>query len=131
MSLHLFYEVPLPEIVLSLYKPTIWSGVEYCCHILAGALSCYLDVLSRLQKQICRTMWPAKVLSIDITLIDVHLNCLKWFHFLILIEGPFFILTGLMIFLSSFLGVVRMSIPAVSFLAEMSCGIPYLQSAFL
>ena len=28
--------------------------MEYCCHVWAGAASCYLKLLDKLQKQICR-----------------------------------------------------------------------------
>ena len=31
-----------PEVALHLYKSTIRSCLEYCCHVWAGALSCYL-----------------------------------------------------------------------------------------
>ena len=50
-----------------------------------------------------------------ITLVDVHLNWLNLFHFLILEEGLLIILTDCMIFLSPFLDVTRMSQSAVSF----------------
>ena len=45
-----------PEVALYLYKSTIRPCMEYCCHILAGAPSCYLDLLDKLQKRICRTV---------------------------------------------------------------------------
>ena len=32
--------------------------MEYCCHVLASAPSCYLDLLDKLQKRICRTAGP-------------------------------------------------------------------------
>ena len=48
-----------PEVALYLYKSTIGPYIEYCCHIWAGAPSCYLDLLDRLQKQICRTVGPS------------------------------------------------------------------------
>ena len=34
-----------PEISLYLYKPTICSCMEYCCHIWADVPSCYLALL--------------------------------------------------------------------------------------
>ena len=43
-----------PEVALYLYKSTIRPCMEYCCHVWAGAPSCYLDLLDKLQKQICR-----------------------------------------------------------------------------
>ena len=30
--------------------------MEYCCHVWAGAPSCYLELLEKIQKQICRTV---------------------------------------------------------------------------
>ena len=30
--------------------------MEYCCHIWADAPTCYLELLDKLQKQICRTV---------------------------------------------------------------------------
>ena len=30
--------------------------MEYCFHVWAGALSCYLEMLDKLQKQVCRTV---------------------------------------------------------------------------
>ena len=47
-----------PEVALYLYKSTIWPCMEYCCHIWSGAPSCYLELLDKLQKRICRTVGP-------------------------------------------------------------------------
>ena len=48
-----------PEVALYLYKSTIRPCKEYCCHVWAGALSCYLELLDKLQKRICRTVGPS------------------------------------------------------------------------
>ena len=45
-----------PEVALYLYKSTICPYMEYCCHVCAGAPSCYLELLDKLQKWICRTV---------------------------------------------------------------------------
>ena len=45
-----------PEVALYLYKSTIQPCMEYCCHVWAGASSCYLELLDKLQKWICRTV---------------------------------------------------------------------------
>ena len=74
--------------------------MEYCSHVWDGAPSCYLELLDKLQKRICKTVGPSlgasletlayhrdvasSSLSIGITLIDVHLNWLNWFNFRIL-----------------------------------------------
>ena len=54
-----------PEVALYLYKSTIWPCVEYCCHIWAGAPSCYLELLDKLQKQVCRTVGPSLAASLE------------------------------------------------------------------
>ena len=48
-----------PEVALYLYKSTIWPCMEYCCHVWAGSPSCYLELLDKLQKRICRTVGPS------------------------------------------------------------------------
>ena len=45
-----------PEVAVYLYKSTIHPYIEYCCHVWAGAPSCYLELLDRLRKQICRAI---------------------------------------------------------------------------
>ena len=41
-----------PEVALNHYKSTIRPCMEHCCHVWAGAPSCYLDLLDKLQKRI-------------------------------------------------------------------------------
>ena len=73
-------------------------GLEYCCHVWAGAPICFLGFLNKAQKRIWRTVGlsPAASLeplahrrnkiaqgiSIGIILVDVHLNWVNWFLFL-------------------------------------------------
>ena len=54
-----------PEVALYLYKSTIQPCTEYCCHVWAGALSCYLELLDKLQKRICRTVGPSRAASLE------------------------------------------------------------------
>ena len=54
-----------PEVALYLYKSTTCPCMEYCCHIWAGAPSCYLELLDTLQKQICRTVGPSLAASLE------------------------------------------------------------------
>ena len=54
-----------PEVALYLYKSPIWSCMEYCCHVRAGAPSCYLELLDKLQKWICRTVGPSLAVSLE------------------------------------------------------------------
>ena len=54
-----------PEVVLYLYKSTIRPCMEYRCHVWAGAPSCYLDLLDKLQKRICRIVGPSLAASLE------------------------------------------------------------------
>ena len=55
-----------PEVAMSLYKSTIRPCMEYCCHVWAGAASCYLELLDKLQKRICRTVGPSLAASLEL-----------------------------------------------------------------
>ena len=39
--------------------------MEYCCHVWAGAPSCYLELLDKLQKRICRIVGPLLAASLE------------------------------------------------------------------
>ena len=54
-----------PEVALYLYRSTIRPCMEYCCHVWADAPSCYLDLLEKLQKRICRTVGPSLSASLE------------------------------------------------------------------
>ena len=54
-----------PEVALYLYKSTIWPCMEYCCNIWTGAPSCYLELLDKLQKRICRAVGPSLAASLE------------------------------------------------------------------
>ena len=117
--------------------------MEYYCHVWAGAPSCYLELLDKLHKRICRAVGPSLAASLEplahrqnvasLSLFyryyfgcpseDVHLNWLIWFHFLILKGGLLVILIDCMIFLSPFLNVTRMSMSTVPFLAQLNSGV--------
>ena len=51
--------------LLFIYKSSIRSCMEYCCHVWAGAPSCYLGVLDKLQKRICRAVGPLLATSLE------------------------------------------------------------------
>ena len=53
------------EVTLCLNKCTLRSCMEYCCFIWAGAPSCYLELLDKLQKQICRTVGHSLATSLE------------------------------------------------------------------
>ena len=54
-----------PEVALYLYKSTKWSCIEYCCLVWAGVPSCYLGLLDKLQKRVCRTVGPSLTASLE------------------------------------------------------------------
>ena len=54
-----------PEVAFYLYKSTTRPCMEYCCHVWAGAPSCYLELLNKRQKRICRTVGPSLAASLE------------------------------------------------------------------
>ena len=53
-----------PEVTLHLYNSTI-RPCHVCCHVWAGASSCYLELFNKLQKRICRTVGPSLAASLE------------------------------------------------------------------
>ena len=53
------------EVALYLYKSTIHPCMEYCCHVWAGAPSCYFELLDKLQKRICRAICPSLAAAVE------------------------------------------------------------------
>ena len=103
-----------PEAAHYLYKSPIRPCMEYRCHVWAGAPSCYLELLDKLQKQICRVVGPSLAASLELLahrrnvaslsffyryLVYVLQNWLNWFHFLFLKGGLLVVLIDCMIFL--------------------------------
>ena len=130
-----------PEAALYLYKSIIQPFMEYCYHFWAGASSCYLELLDKLQKRISRTVGPSlsasrqplahcwNVASLSLFyrwLVDIHRNWLNLFLFLILKVGLRVILIDCMIFLSPFLEVRKLPMSKVSFLTQLESAIFYL-----
>ena len=54
-----------PEAALYLYKSTIRPCTEHSCQVWAGAPSCYLELLDKLQKRICRIVGPSLAASLE------------------------------------------------------------------
>ena len=54
-----------PEVGFSLYQTTIPPCMENCYHVRAGALSCLLDMLDKLQKRLRRTVAPTLAASFE------------------------------------------------------------------
>ena len=126
-----------PEVVLYLYKFTIWPSMKYCCHIWARAPSWYFEMLDKLQKWIWRMICPSLAACLEPLWHRRNVASLSLFskyyfgrcsselahHFLILEVGLIVILVDCMIFLSPLLDVIRMSMSTVSFLAQLDSGI--------
>ena len=114
--------------------------MEYCCHLWAGAPSCYLELLDKLQKRVCRTVGLSLAASLEPLAHCGNADSLSHFYRYYfgrcssevaqLVPLPFsggwptfFFLIDCMIFLSPFLDVTRMSISTVSFLTQQGSGI--------
>ena len=53
------------EVALYLYKSIIRPCMEYSCHVWPGAPSCYLEMLDKLHKRICRTVCPSLAIFLE------------------------------------------------------------------
>ena len=53
------------EVAIYLYKSTIRPCMDYCCQVWAGAPSCNVELLYKLQKWICRTVDPPLAASLE------------------------------------------------------------------
>ena len=115
------------EVALYLYKSPIHSCMEYCCHVWADASSCYLEVLDKLQKQICRTAGPSFVTSLEPLAHHWNVTSLSLFYryYIARCSSELAQLVPIycMIFLLPFLDVTRMSMSTVSFLVQLGSGI--------
>ena len=54
-----------PKVALYLYKSPIQPCMEYYFYVWAGAPSCYLDMLDKLQERVCRTVCPTLAASLE------------------------------------------------------------------
>ena len=123
-----------PEVALYFYKSTICPCMECYCHVLAGAPSCYLELLDKLQKRICRTVGPSLAASLEPLAHGRNVAGLSLFYryyfvrfsseLAQLVPLPFS--RGRSTRYSDrlpFLDVTRMSMSTVSFLAQLGCGV--------
>ena len=119
------------EVTLYLYRPTIWPSMEYWCRIWVRTPSCYLELLDKLQKWICRTVSPSLATYLKPL---AHWQNRYYFgkcssELAKLVPLPFLkgellvVLIDCMIFLSPFLDITRMSMSTVSFLTKLDSGI--------
>ena len=99
--------------------------MEYCCHVWAGAPSCYFEMLDKLQKWICRAVGSSLVVSSERLgyLRNVVSLCFFYRHYFgrcpsklaTLVGGALVILIDCMYFLLPFLDIISMSMSTVSF----------------
>ena len=113
--------------------------MEYCSHIWAGAPNFNLELLDKLQNQICRAVGPSfaaslKPLAHQQNVASLSLFCRYYFggcssELAQLVPLPFsqrrstYYFDRDMVFLSPFLNVTRMSMSTVSFFAQLDSGI--------
>ena len=72
------------EVATYLYKSVIRQCIKYCCHICAGASSCYLELLDKPQNEICRTVGPSLAASLEPLAHHQNVACLSlfyWYYF--------------------------------------------------
>ena len=116
--------------------------MEYCCHVWAGAPSCYLELLDKLQKCIYRTVGPSLTASLEPSAHRRNVAIFSLFHRyyfgecstelakLVLLPDSrgrsTWYSIDCMIFQSPFPDVTRMSMSTVSFLAQLDSGILFL-----
>ena len=131
-----------PDVALYLYKSTIRLYMEYCCHVWAGAPSCCLKLLDKLQKRLCRTIGTLLAASLESLAHRQNVASFSFFYryyfgsysselaelvtlsYSRVLEGVLLIiLIDCMFFLSLFLDIIWMSISTVSFLAQLDSGI--------
>ena len=127
---------PSPEVGMYLYKSTICPCMEYCLHVWAGAPRCYLELLEKLQKQICRTVGPSLAASLEPLAHHQNVASLSLFYMyyfgrcsseLAQLVPLYFSRSGLVVILvdckSPLLEVTRMFMSTVSFLVQLDSGI--------
>ena len=62
------------------YQFIIQPFMKYCCHVWAGALNCYLDMLDKLQKQVCGAISPSLVSPLETLPYRQYLASLSLFY---------------------------------------------------
>ena len=129
-----------PEFALVLYTSAMHPCMEYYCHVWTGTPSCYLGLLFKVQKQICRTV--GSLLAAFLESLAHHRNVARLSLFYRCYLGrcswelaqlvaqqfswgrsTHYSDRFCMIFLSLFLDVTRMYMSKVSFLAQLDSGI--------
>ena len=120
-----------------LYQSTMQPCMEYYCHFLTRARNCYLELLDKLQKQICRLLVLHFAASLEP--LAHRRNCLFLSGLLCYmfiwtgstVSTSLFYERGLLVYsdrlhdliLSPFIYFIRMSMSTVPFLAHIDSGI--------
>ena len=128
--------------LLCIYKSTIQPCIKNCCPVWAGAPSCHLELIDKLQKRIFRTVDPSLDISLDPFAHHWNVASLSFSYkyyvgrcsselaelvqVSILKGGLLVTLINCMIFLSPFLDVTRISMSTVYFLTLLGSGVPSL-----
>ena len=88
-----------PEVALYFCKSTKQPSMKYCMSglvlvLLVATWNCWISYKNRYEGLLVLYLLPllnpwliVEIFSLGITLIDVHVNCLNWFHFLVLEEA--------------------------------------------
>ena len=126
-----------PEVSSYLYKSVFHTPcMEYCCHALAGAPRCQLELLNKLQKWIYRTTNPSIAGALE-TLAHPWLKsrycfgrCSSELAKMVPLPDSRYS-ARFMIYLPLFVDVTRISMLTVFFLAQLDSGILCLQNPFL
>ena len=53
------------EVVLYLHNFTMWPSMEYSCHVWTGSGNCFLDMLDKPQKRVCREVDSILAASVE------------------------------------------------------------------
>ena len=128
---------PFPVFDFCLYKSAIQPCMGNCCHAWTGTPSCYLDLLDKLQKWICRTIGPSLAASLESLVLRRNATSLilisRYYFYRYspvltklvplphIVACPLVIMTDNMALFSLFPDIIRMSIPTFSvfFLAQL------------
>ena len=68
------------EVALYFYKSTIQPCMEYCFCVGTGAPRCFLEMLGKVQKQICRTVGLSLAASLEPLVYHQNVARLSLFH---------------------------------------------------
>ena len=122
-----------PEVALYIYQSTTESCMKYYFHVWAGASSRYLDMLSKLQKWVSRTVVPSLVGSVNPLAHFQNISNLSLFnrYYFGTSSCRLAIQIGCIIFFSLFLDIISMYMPIAFPIAQPDSRILCLQNAFL